>query len=160
MRDLAPGDSGGVLETADILQIMRMLPHRYPFLMIDRLIEMHRDESCIGIKNVTINEPFFQGHFPSNPIMPGVLLIEGMAQSAGVLCVASMGNLDEAKTVYFMTIDKAKFRKPVIPGDTVCYHMEKVQYRMSTWRFRAEAKVRGEIVAEALVSAMLTSAAR
>jgi 3-hydroxyacyl-[acyl-carrier-protein] dehydratase len=146
------------LQTADILEILKLLPHRYPFLLIDRIIEMNGDESCIGIKNVTINEPHFTGHFPTNPVFPGVLLIEGMAQTAGALCVAAQRAQRQApKEVYFMTIDKAKFRKPVVPGDTVHYHMRKLKNRRNMWWFAAEAKVDGHLVAEAEVSALLVT---
>ena len=113
------------LETADIEVILKALPHRYPFLMIDRIIDIRGDESGIGIKNVTFNEPHFQGHFPGNPVFPGVLLIEGMAQTGGVLCIL-VDRAAKPKSVYFMTIDKAKFRKPVVPGDTIEYHMTKI----------------------------------
>ncbi len=145
------------LETADIETVLKLLPHRYPFLMVDRVINMRGDESGIGIKNVTINEPQFQGHFPGNPVFPGVLLIEGMAQTAGVLCIAATPSI-APKAVFFMTIDKAKFRKPVRPGDTVEYHMQKLNQRKTMWWFRGEAKVDGQLVAEAEVGAMLTDA--
>src|SRR5262244_1282424 len=111
------------LEAADIGAILKALPHRYPFLMVDRIIDMRGDESAVGIKNVTINEPQFQGHFPGEPVFPAVLMIEGMAQTAGVLCVMSREARAKPKRVYFITIDKAKFRKPVGPGDTIEYHM-------------------------------------
>jgi 3-hydroxyacyl-[acyl-carrier-protein] dehydratase len=146
--------SGAVIETAGVKEILELLPHRYPFLMIDRVIAMNGDESAIGIKNVTFNEPQFQGHFPEQPVFPGVLMIEGMAQTAGVLCVAS-GLVGKAKSVYFLTIDKAKFRKPVGPGDVIEYHMTKKARRKNMWWFRGEAKVAGQIVAEAEVGAML-----
>lgn len=142
------------LEAADIALVLEMLPHRYPFLMVDRVIDMHGDESGIGIKNVTINEPQFQGHFPGNPVFPGVLVIEGMAQTAGILCIAATGA--RAKSVYFLTIDKAKFRKPVRPGDTIEYHMKRIARRKSMWWYRGEAKVAGRIVAEAELGAMLS----
>ena len=145
------------LETVDINKILAVLPHRYPFLMIDRLIEVRGGQSGIGIKNVTINEPHFQGHFPNNPVFPGVLLIEGMAQTGGVLCIISLGST-KPKTVYFMTVDKAKFRKPVVPGDTVEYHMSLMTQRRNMWWYRGEAKVNGKIVAEAEVSAMISDA--
>ena len=141
------------VDAVRIASILKMLPHRYPFLMIDRIIEMNGDESCIGIKNVTINEPQFQGHFPENPVFPGVLLLEGMAQTAGVLCVHA--RKESPPYVYFMTIDGAKFRKPVIPGDTVEYHMTLHKRRRNMWWYRGEAKVAGELVAEAMLSAMM-----
>ena len=143
------------LEAADIHRIMAALPHRYPFLMVDRIREINGDESCVGIKNVTINEPHFMGHFPDHPVMPGVLLIEGMAQTAGALCVLAQETTGRPKLVYFMTIDGAKFRKPVLPGDTVEYHVRKIRRRSNIWKFSAEARVAGAKVAEAEVSAML-----
>lgn len=143
------------LDSADIMRIMELLPHRYPFLMIDKIIEMDGDNSCIGIKNVTINEPHFQGHFPAKPVMPGVLIIEAMAQTAGALCVHANSALGEPKLVYFMTIDKCKFRKPVQPGDVVYIHVEKARNRGNIWRFACEAKVDGNKVAEAEISAMV-----
>src|SRR5579872_385594 len=143
------------LEAVDITMVLEMLPHRYPFLMVDRVIDIHGDESGIGIKNVTINEPQFQGHFPGNPVFPGVLLIEGMAQTAGVICMHMLGQRDESTAVYFLTIDKAKFRKPVFPGDTVEYHMTKTARRKNMWWFRGKAMVAGQIVAEAEVGAIV-----
>jgi 3-hydroxyacyl-[acyl-carrier-protein] dehydratase len=143
------------LEAADIGKVLRALPHRYPFLMIDRIRDINGDDSCVGIKNVTINEPHFMGHFPSQPIMPGVLLIEGMAQTAGALCVLAQQGGAGPKLVYFMTIDNAKFRKPVVPGDTVEYHVRKIRRRSNIWKFAAEARVDGVKVAEAEISAML-----
>jgi 3-hydroxyacyl-[acyl-carrier-protein] dehydratase len=144
------------LEAVDIEMVLKMLPHRYPFLMVDRVVDIQGDESGIGIKNVTINEPQFQGHFPGNPVFPGVLMIEGMAQTAGVLCIAATGA--QPKSVFFLTIDKAKFRKPVRPGDTIEYHMKRIARRKSMWWYRGEAKVAGQIVAEAQVGAMLSDA--
>jgi 3-hydroxyacyl-[acyl-carrier-protein] dehydratase len=143
------------LEAVDITEIMRTLPHRYPFLLVDRIINMRGDESAIGIKNVTANEPYFLGHFPNNPVFPGVLLIEGMAQTAGVLCLKSLPTPEKPQLVYFLTIDKARFRKPVVPGDTVEYHMTKINRRKLMWWFRGEAKVAGELVAEAEVGAII-----
>jgi 3-hydroxyacyl-[acyl-carrier-protein] dehydratase len=145
------------LEAADIAVVLKMLPHRYPFLMVDRVIDIRGDEHGIGIKNVTINEPHFQGHFPENPVFPGVLMIEGMAQTAGVLCIAATSSL-KPKNVFFMTIDKAKFRKIVLPGDTIEYHMTKTARRKTMWWYHGEAKVRGQVVAEAEVGAMISDA--
>ena len=144
------------LEAADIAMVLKLLPHRYPFLMVDRVIDIRGDEHGIGIKNVTINEPQFQGHFPGNPLFPGVLMIEGMAQTAGVLCIAATRT--QPTSVFFLTIDKAKFRKPVRPGDTIEYHMNRITRRKSMWWYRGEAKVAGQIVAEAEVGAMLSDA--
>lgn len=143
-----------MLEAVEIMDVLKLIPHRYPFLMIDKVIEVDKDRSGIGIKNVTINEPQFQGHFPAEPVMPGVLLIEGMAQTAGVMCVIAQDWVAPS-LVYFMTIDKAKFRKPVVPGDTVEYHMKKQRQRGNMWRFHGTALVRGTMVAEADVSAMI-----
>ena len=148
-----------VLGTADIARVMQLLPHRYPFLLVDRMYDMKGDESCVGVKNVTINEPFFQGHFPQYPVMPGVLIIEGLAQTAGALCVASVDAHYRAELVYFMGIDNAKFRKPVLPGDQLHYHVAKIRNRGRVWRFKGEAKVNGAVVAEAEISAMLADTA-
>lgn len=149
--------SNTILETADIMRIMELLPHRYPFLMIDRIIEMDGDNSAIGLKAVTINEPHFQGHFPDQPVMPGVLLIEGMAQTAGAICVAADEETSVPSVVYFMTIDRAKFRKPVVPGDMVEFHVKKLKQRRNIWKFSAEAMVGLDKVAEAEISAMLVA---
>jgi 3-hydroxyacyl-[acyl-carrier-protein] dehydratase len=152
-------DSGEqVLETADILRIMDALPHRYPFLLVDRIIAIRGDDSCIGIKNVTINEPHFMGHFPGKPVMPGVLLIEGMAQTAGAVCILRRMKDQAPQLVYFMTVDKCRFRRPVVPGDRVEFHMQKIRSRNTVWRFRGEAKVDGQLAAEAEVSAMMVDA--
>lgn len=143
------------LASADIMRILELLPHRYPFLMVDRIVDMDGDNSAVGIKNVTANEPHFLGHFPNQPVMPGVLIIEGMAQTAGALCVHSRGASDTPKLVYFMTIDKAKFRKPVLPGDQLRYQMTKIRNRTNIWKFEGIATVDGVKVAEAEISAML-----
>jgi 3-hydroxyacyl-[acyl-carrier-protein] dehydratase len=142
------------LAAADIREILRLLPHRYPFVMIDRVIEIRGDEYGIGIKNVTFNELHFLGHFPSNPVMPGVLMIEGMAQTAGVLCLRNLPS-DGPRSMYFLTIDKAKFRKPAVPGDTIEYHVNKISHRRNMWWYRAEAKVGDALIAEAEVGAAI-----
>ena len=143
------------LGSADIAKILQALPHRYPFLMVDRIRDIDGDDFGIGIKNVTFNEPHFQGHFPGFPVMPGVLIIEGLAQTAGALCVHNLQEDYKPQLVYFMGIDRAKFRKPVVPGDQLEYHVRKVRSRGRAWRFYGEAKVNGQIVAEAEVSAMI-----
>ena len=147
-------DAGTTLEAADIAEILKALPHRYPFLMVDRIINIRGDQSGTGIKNVTVNEPQFLGHFPGNPVFPGVLMFEGMAQTAGVICSLAEG-MGEKKSVFFLTIDKAKFRKPVIPGDTIEYHMSKKARKKNMWWYRGEARVVGQVVAEAEVGAMV-----
>ncbi|MCX7324730.1 MAG: 3-hydroxyacyl-ACP dehydratase FabZ [Hyphomicrobiales bacterium] len=141
---------------ADIMRIQQLLPHRYPFLLIDKIVDIDGDRSGVGIKNVTFNEPQFQGHFPSQPVMPGVMIIEAMAQTAGAMCVYGRGSdRPPPKVVYFMTIDECKFRKPVGPGDVMKLHMTKLKQRRNMWWFKGEAKVDGELVAEAVISAML-----
>lgn len=139
----------------NVERIMEMIPHRYPFLMIDRVDEVIANESAIGVKNVSINEPFFQGHFPRRPVMPGVLIIEAMAQTAAVLVVETLGPDSEGKLVYFMTVEGARFRRPVVPGDTLKVHVAKLQNRRNVWKFRAEAKVDDVLAAEATYSAMI-----
>ncbi|MBN8936980.1 MAG: 3-hydroxyacyl-ACP dehydratase FabZ [Rhizobiales bacterium] len=150
--------SGETLEAIGIKEILAALPHRYPFLLVDRIVDIRGDEHGIGIKNVTANEPQFVGHFPNNPVMPGVLLLEGMAQTAGTLCIRSLPGQVKPGLVYFLTIDKAKFRKPVLPGDVLEYHMNKIKQRRNMWWFRGEAKVGAEIVAEAELGAMIAEA--
>jgi 3-hydroxyacyl-[acyl-carrier-protein] dehydratase len=146
------GDSKTVL---DINRIMEMIPHRYPFLLVDKIIELEPGESAVGLKNVTMNEPQFQGHFPKVPVMPGVLIIESMAQTAALVVVESLGAEAEGKLVYFMTIDEARFRKPVSPGDAMHIHVEKTQSRRNVWKFKGQAIVDETICAEALFSAMI-----
>lgn len=147
---------GGVtVKSIDIARIMRMIPHRYPFLMIDRVVDLVSGESCIGIKNVSINEPFFQGHFPQHPVMPGVLVIEAMAQTAAVIVVEKLGFENEGKLVYFMTIEEARFRRPIGPGDQIRIHCRKERSRGNVWKFSAEAQVDGVLCAEATFSAMI-----
>ena len=148
--------SGETAEIADILEILRLLPHRYPFVMIDRIIDIRGEDHGVGIKNVTFNEPHFLGHFPDNPVMPGVLVIEGMAQTAGVLCLRRMTLKERRPAMYFLTIDKAKFRKPAVPGDTIEYHMNKIAHRRNMWWYRGEAKVGDVLIAEAEVGAIIT----
>ena len=144
------------LSTLDVRRLLALLPHRYPFLLVDRIVDVDGDESAIGIKNVTVNEPHFTGHFPDKPVMPGVLIIEAMAQTAGAICVNNMPGVDRAPLVYFMTIDGAKFRKPVVPGDRLEIHVRKLKQRGGIFRFACEAKVDGGKVAEAEVSAMVS----
>ena len=143
------------LVTADLHEIMQLLPHRYPFLLVDRIINIDENKSAVGIKNVTFNEPHFQGHFPGQPIMPGVLIIEGMAQTAGAIGVKNLG-MDKPALVFFMTIDNVKFRKPVVPGDVLEYHVELIKQRKSICKYSCVGIVNGEKVAEAEVQAMLS----
>lgn len=148
-------DAVTTLESVDIFKLLQILPHRYPFLLVDRIIDIDGDNSAIGIKNVTINEPHFQGHFPEQPVMPGVLIVEAMAQTAGAICIRSTGE-DKPSLVYFMTIDNAKFRRPVVPGDRMEIHVRKLKQRGNIWRFACEALVEGAKVAEAEISAMMS----
>ncbi|HET6370661.1 MAG TPA: 3-hydroxyacyl-ACP dehydratase FabZ [Nitrospiria bacterium] len=139
----------------DVTEIASILPHRYPFLLVDRIVEMELSRRIVGIKNVTMNEPYFQGHFPGFPIMPGVLIIESMAQVAGVLAFKSSPNEHAGKLVYFIGIDRAKFRKPVLPGDQLRMEIEILQERSPFWKMKGVAFVEGKVVAEAILSAML-----
>jgi 3-hydroxyacyl-[acyl-carrier-protein] dehydratase len=141
-------------KSLDINRIMQLLPHRYPFLLIDKMTELNGEESGVALKNVTINEPFFQGHFPGRPVMPGVLLVEAMAQTAGALVLEQYSE-NAGKLVFFMSIDRAKFRKPVVPGDSVYFHVKLLQKRPPVWKYWAEAHVDGKKVAEAEIGAML-----
>lgn len=149
------GQSSNPGITIDIHRIVEMIPHRYPFLMVDRLVDVIPGESAVGIKNVTANEPFFQGHFPDRPVMPGVLIIEAMAQTAAVIVVASLGTSAEGKLVYFMSIENARFRKPVEPGDQLRLICRKERQRANVWRFTGEARVGDTVVAEAVYTAMI-----
>lgn len=139
----------------DITRVMRMIPHRYPMLMIDRVIDIVPDVRATGVKNISINEQYFQGHFPQRPVMPGVLIIESMAQTAAVLVVQTLGSAAEGKLVYFMTVDDARFRRPLTPGDTAYIHVVKQRNRGNVWKFRGEAKVGDTLCAEATFSAMI-----
>ncbi|WP_428375444.1 3-hydroxyacyl-ACP dehydratase FabZ [Lichenicoccus sp.] len=150
-----PTQAGERIAQIDVHQIMAAIPHRYPFLMIDRMVDVVLNQSAIGIKNVTFNEPHFLGHFPARPVMPGVLIIEAMAQTAAALVVLTLGDAFEGKLVYFMTIENAKFRRPVVPGDQLRIHVEKERNRGNVWKFRGVARVDGVSVAEATYSAMI-----
>ncbi|GAB4394840.1 MAG: 3-hydroxyacyl-ACP dehydratase FabZ [Kiloniellaceae bacterium] len=151
-KETSDQQESGMLNVHDI---MTLLPHRYPFLMIDRVEDIVLGESATGIKNVTINEPFFQGHFPEQAVMPGVLLVEAMAQTAAALVMHTLGSEAHGKLVYFMTIDEARFRKPVVPGDTVRINVTRIQNRRSVWKFKGEAMVGETLVANASYSAMI-----
>lgn len=140
----------------DIHKILKKLPHRYPILLVDRVTEFERNARIVALKNVTINEPFFGGHFPHHPVMPGVLIIEAMAQTAGAICIRSL-NTEKPSLVYFMTIDNAKFRKPVVPGDQLRIHVKKIKKRGNLLKFACEAMVDGAKAAEAEVSAMMVT---
>ena len=143
------------IEVIDIARIMHAIPHRYPFLMIDRVVDVVPNRSAIGIKNVSVNESFFAGHFPNHPVMPGVLIIESMAQTAAVLVVETLGADAAGRLVYFMSIEGAKFRRPVVPGDQLRIHCTKERNRGNVWKFNAVARVDGVSVAEATYAAMI-----
>ncbi|MBJ6986338.1 MULTISPECIES: 3-hydroxyacyl-ACP dehydratase FabZ [unclassified Devosia] len=146
------------LDAMSIGEILEALPHRYPFLMIDKIIEIDGDESAVGVKNVTYNEPIFTGHFPGNPIFPGVLIIEGMAQTAGAIVIKHDSNGGKKNVVLMLGVDKAKFRKPAGPGDTIEFHIAKIQRRRNVGRYGAQAKVNGVVIAEAEITAMIVGA--
>jgi len=143
------------IAVVDIKQLTKMIPHRYPFLLIDRMVEVRHGHSAVGIKNVTMNEPFFQGHFPGHPVMPGVLIVESMAQTAAALVISTLGPDIGTPIVYFMSIEGAKFRKPVTPGDQLRLEMVKDRKRGNVWRFNGTARVDGVVVAEASITAMI-----
>jgi 3-hydroxyacyl-[acyl-carrier-protein] dehydratase len=142
-------------ENINVTEIKKLIPHRYPMLMIDRIERINGAESAVGIKNVTVNEPFFEGHFPDNPVMPGVLIVEAMAQTAGVIVSKFLGNSGSSKLVYFMSIEEARFRKPVVPGNTLELHVKKLQNRRTVWKFEGQAIVDGVVHAEAIFTAMI-----
>jgi 3-hydroxyacyl-[acyl-carrier-protein] dehydratase len=139
----------------EIKEIMAILPHAYPFLLVDRIVEIEPGKRIVGIKNVTYNEPFFPGHFPGRPIMPGVLIIEAMAQTAGVLVFNSLPEVDRKKQVFFLGVDNVRFRKPVIPGDQLRMELEITRHRQSIWGFKGKALVDGNVVAEGDLLAMI-----
>jgi len=149
--------SSNETNSVDIMRIMEMIPHRYPFLLVDRVEDLVSGESATGVKNVTINEPFFPGHFPTRPVMPGVLIIEAMAQTAAVLVVHTEGKDIEGKLVYFMSIDGARFRKPVGPGDTLHIKVEKERQRGNIWKFKGKAFCADTLMAEATITAMIVN---
>ncbi|NKB21960.1 MAG: 3-hydroxyacyl-ACP dehydratase FabZ [Alphaproteobacteria bacterium] len=148
-------DKESVISEINIDRIMELIPHRYPFLMIDRIVDVVPGESATGIKNVTINEPCFQGHFPGQPIFPGVLIVEAMAQTSAAMAVITLGEASEGKLVYFMTIENARFRKPVTPGDQLHIHVNRRASRGKVWKFNSQAKVNDDVVAEASYAAMI-----
>jgi 3-hydroxyacyl-[acyl-carrier-protein] dehydratase len=150
-----PEQPGKIVEMIDIHRIMHDIPHRYPFLMLDRVVDVVLNSSAVGVKNVSINEPFFVGHFPNHPVMPGVLIIESMAQTAAVLVVETLGPDAAGKVVYFMSIEGAKFRRPVVPGDQLRVHVIKERNRGNVWKFQGIARVDGVSVAEATYAAMI-----
>jgi len=155
MDATASAGTEGSVSAYEIARLMQAIPHRYPFLLVDRVVEIVADKSAVGIKNVSINENFFQGHFPAHPVLPGVLIIESMAQTAAVLVVETLGPDAAGKVVYFMSIEGAKFRRPVVPGDQLRIHVTKDRNRGNVWKFSAVARVDGVSVAEATYAAMI-----
>ena len=153
MIDLACAEEQ--ITRVDVQRIMEMIPHRHPFLMIDKVVDMVANRRATGIKSVSINENYFQGHFPARPVMPGVLIIEAMAQTAAVLVVHTLGPESEGKLVYFMSVDNARFRRPVFPGDRLDVHVTKQRHRGNVWKFEGRAKVGDNLMAEAVFAAMI-----
>ena len=151
-------ENDDMLPDLDVAGIQALIPHRFPFLMIDKLVNVSPADGAVGVKNVTINEPFFQGHFPQMPVMPGVLIIEAMAQTAASYTVYAEKLESDGKIVLFMGVDKAKFRKPVVPGDQLELHVRVSQRRAPVWKYEGKAKVDGKLVAEATFAAMLAEA--
>ena len=151
----ATGAAASVVDSVDIMRIMEMIPHRYPMLLVDRVVDIVAGERAVGIKNITINEPQFQGHFPQRPVMPGVMIVEAMAQTAGILVVHSLGAEAEGKLVYFMSIDKCRFRRPVGPGDVMRINVAKERARGNVWRFKGMVYVDDKLCSEAQFAAML-----
>lgn len=149
---------GTKLPDVDHAGVLRCLPHRFPMLMVDRVVEIEAFKRAVGVKGVTFNEPFFQGHFPSDPIMPGVLIIEALAQAAAVLTLLSLGNPDGGSLVYFMSIDEARFRRPVRPGDQLRLEVELERAKMGVYRYRGRARVNGDIAAESVFAAKIMAA--
>jgi len=152
---IEPACAGGQATQIDIQRIMEMIPHRHPFLMIDKVVDVVANARATGVKNVSINEGYFQGHFPARPVMPGVLIIEAMAQTAAVLVVHTLGPESEGKLVYFMSVDAARFRRPVFPGDRLDVHVTKQRHRGNVWKFEGQAKVGDNLMAEATFAAMI-----
>ena len=153
MIDPVSSPDGGT--RIDMRRIMEMIPHRHPFLMIDEVVDVVANERATGIKNVSISENYFKGHFPTRPVMPGVLIIEAMAQTAAVLVVHTLGPELEGKLVYFMSVDNARFRRPVFPGDRLDVHVTKQRHRGNVWKFEGRAKVGANLMAEAVFAAMI-----
>jgi len=152
---MSEAQAGQSVQPFDVRRILEILPHRYPLLLVDRITELKIHESAVGLKNVTFNEPHFMGHFPGAPVMPGVLIIEALAQTAAVLAMTSLGEKVQGKLVYFMAIENAKFRKPVVPGDALYLHVRKEKDRGMVWKVAAEARVDDVLVTEALLTAMI-----
>jgi len=155
---IAPVFAEQQVTQVDVQRIMEMIPHRHPFLMIDKVVDMVANERATGVKNVSINEGYFQGHFPARPVMPGVLIIEAMAQTAAVLVVHTLGPEAEGKLVYFMSVDNARFRRPVFPGDRLDVYVSKQRHRGNVWKFEGQAKVGDNLMAEAVFAAMILNA--